>query len=105
MYKIVKANAGTVRKIADNKSVNNLITKEDASAISLATTEGKDFYGQEVTRYNRAYFVLEGTLEVNFDGEYHRLSVGDACYIDAGTKYEMKGTFKAVVVNQPAFGT
>jgi ethanolamine utilization protein EutQ (cupin superfamily) len=105
MYKIIKANEGTVRQIADNKSANNLITKDDTSAISLATTEGEDFYEREITKYNRIYFVLEGNLELVFSGESHQLSVGDACYMDSGTEYEMKGTFKAVVVNQPAFGT
>jgi len=105
MYRIVKANEGTIRKIADNKTANNLITKDISSLVSLSTTEATDYCEKETTDYSRIYYVLEGSLELTFDGLPHELTEGDSCYMDAGTEYEMRGTFKVVVVNQPAFGT
>ena len=73
MFKIVKANEGTMRQITDNKSANNLITKNDTTAMSFATTEGVDFYEKESTSYNRIYYVLVGKLELGFDGKFYAL--------------------------------
>lgn len=105
MYKIVKASEGTIRQIAENKTANNLITKEISPDFSLATTEATDYYEQETTPYNRIYFVLEGELELTIDHQTSTLQQGDACFIGKDTTYEMRGTFKAVTINQPAFGS
>jgi len=104
-YKIVRESEGTVRQIAPNKSANNLITKEISPEISLATTKATDYYEQETTLYDRIYYVLEGELELTVDNETSTLKKGDACFIGKGTTYEMRGTFEAVTVNQPAFGS
>lgn len=105
MFKVVRASEGTIRQIAENKTANNLITKDICLDLSLATTEATDYYEQETTPYNRIYYVLEGELELTVDGETNKLQTGDACFIGKDTAYEMRGTFKAVTVNQPAFGS
>lgn len=105
MYKIVRRNEGTLRQIASNKSANNLINKDISPAVSLATTKAIDYYEKETTPYDRIYFMLEGELELTFDDQNNTLQKGDACFIARGTEYEMRGTFEAVVINQPAFGT
>jgi ethanolamine utilization protein EutQ (cupin superfamily) len=105
MYKIVKSSEATVRQITDNKTANNLITKDISPNISLATTRADNYYEKETTEYDRIYFVLEGEMEVNIDGDTQTLTVGDACFISKGTAYEMRGSFNAVTVNQPAFGS
>jgi len=104
MYKVVRASEGTIRHIADNKTANNLITKEISPTVSLATTEATDYYEKETCEYNRIYYVLDGELQISSDGVKSTLQVGDACFIPKGTVYEMHGTFKALTVNQPAFG-
>ena len=104
MYKIVRQSEGTTRRITDNKSANNLITKDISPGVSLATTEATDYYEKETTPYDRIYFVLEGELELTVGGKTSNLQKGDACFISRGTEYEMHGTFEAVTVNQPAFG-
>lgn len=103
MYKIVRESEGSIRQIAPNKTANNLITKDISPNISFATTEATDYYEKEKTTYDRIYYVLEGELELSFDSEANTLQKGDACFIGKGTTYEMRGTFKAVTVNQPAF--
>jgi len=44
-------------------------------------------------------------MQIDADGTQSVLSVGDACFIEKGTTYEMRGTFNAVTVNQPALGS
>jgi ethanolamine utilization protein EutQ (cupin superfamily) len=105
MYKIIRKSEATVRQIADNKLALNYVTKDLSPEVSLAVTEATDYYEKEITDYNRIYYVLEGELVLAFDGNEVKLSAGDSCFVGKGTGYEMSGTFKAVMVNQPAFGT
>ena len=105
MHKIIKATEGTIRHISPNKFANNLITKEISPNLSLATIEAQDYYEQETTLCNRIYYVLQGALTIIADGETNELREGDVCFIGEDTTYDMSGTFKAVVVNQPAFGS
>jgi len=105
MYKIVKASEAIVRDIADNKIARNLITKDISLSVSLAVTEATDYYEKETTLYNRIYYVTEGTMSLTIGNDTQDIETGDACYIEKDTTYEMQGTFKAITVNQPAFGS
>lgn len=105
MFKVVRKADAAVREIGDDKSVANYITKDVSSDVSLAVTEATDYSEMETTNYNRIYFVLEGELLLKFDDQEVSLLKEDACFVEKGTAYEMKGTFKAVIINQPAFGT
>jgi ethanolamine utilization protein EutQ (cupin superfamily) len=104
MFKVVTKSEATVRNIAENKIARNYITKAISPEVSLATTEATDYFEQETSEYNRIYYVTEGILNLVIEGEKISLEEGDACYIGRNTPYEMHGTFKAVIVNQPAFG-
>jgi len=67
---------------------------------------GVDFtYEEEIAKYNRIYFVLQGKLTLTFNNKKVDLNEGDCCYLTKGEKYIMSGTFKVIVINQPAFGT
>lgn len=105
MYKVVKKSDAVIRKISENKVATNYITKDISPHVSFTTLEATDYEEKETTSYNRIYHVLKGTLTLTFDDQVVILLEGDSCYIEKGTNYEMCGTFKAVVVNQPAFGT
>jgi len=105
MHKVVRHTEGKIRKISDTKSSNNLITKEISPTVSLATIEASDYNEKEITDYDRIYYLLEGALELFIENETVELQPGDVCYLSSGTEYEMKGTFRAIVVNQPAFGS
>jgi mannose-6-phosphate isomerase-like protein (cupin superfamily) len=105
MYKLVKASEASVRQIADKKTAANLITKEISPDFSLATTEAVDYYEEETTPYNRIYYVMEGSMKLVIGDDELEVEAGDACYIEKDTTYKMRGTFKAVVINQPAFGS
>jgi len=105
MYKLVKAADAIVRQIADNKIVSNFITKEINANLSFATTEATDYYEKETTAYTRIYYVLDGVMVITIANEKFNVETGDVFYIDKDSTYEMQGTFKAVTVNQPAFGS
>ncbi|MDP2926944.1 MAG: hypothetical protein Q8N65_02310 [bacterium] len=105
MYKLVRKSEAIFRKIADNKFATNYITKDISPNVSLATLEGKDYQEETITEYNRIYYVLNGELVLAFDSEKISLEEGDTCFISKDTKYGISGTFKAIVINQPAFGT
>ena len=105
MYQIVRQSEGAIRQITDNKTANNLITKDISPDVSFAITKATDYYEKETTPYNRIYFVLDGELELTVNSEANTLQKGDSCFIGKDTEYEMRGTFEATVVNQPAFGS
>ena len=104
-YKIVRESEGIIRQIAPNKSATNLISKDITAAISLATIETTNLYEKETTDYDRIYYVLAGELRLDFDNKSNVLRTGDACFISKNTTYEIRGSFKAIVINQPAFGS
>lgn len=87
------------------KTSLNYITKNISPALSLATIEAVDYTESETAHYSRAYYILSGTMHISIDGTELELSPEDACFIEKDTPYEMRGTFKAVVINQPAFGS
>lgn len=103
-YKIVRSNEATVREIAPSYHAHNFITKDISPNFSLAVNGAIDHTETETTEYDRIYYVIEGVIHLEFDGEKLNLETGDSCFISKGTTYDFGGTFKAVVVNQPAFG-
>jgi mannose-6-phosphate isomerase-like protein (cupin superfamily) len=105
MYKVVRSSEGMVRQIAETYRATNLITKDISPNVSLAVTEASNHHETEITLYDRLYLVLEGAVELTFDSETVQLKPGDSCFIGKDTEYEISGTFKTVIVNQPAFGT
>jgi len=104
MFKVIRKSEASIRKIADNKTATNYITKDISSQMSFATIEAIDYFEKETSSYNRIYYVLKGTLQLMFGKQEISLQGEDSCFVEKGTTYEMKGTFKAIVVNQPAFG-
>jgi len=105
MIKVVRSGEAVVREIAPSYHAHNFISKDIAPNFSLAVNEAKDHSETETTQYDRIYYVIEGMIKINFNGEELELRAGDSCFIGKGTTYQFGGTFKAVVVNQPAFGS
>jgi len=106
MYKVVKKENSIERKISDKKSVFNYITKDISLELSLAVIRGYDLDLTEITiENNRIYYIIKGTLFLNFQGEELILEEGDSCFISKGTSYIMSGAFEVVTVDQPAFGS
>lgn len=105
MHHLTQKDQAVLRTIADSKTALNYITKDVSPAMSLATTEAEDHFEQEICEYDRIYFVLEGVMNIEIEGEKVAIQPEDAFFIAKGTEYSMQGTFRAVVVNAPAFGS
>lgn len=105
MYKVINSTQATKRQITSNKLARNYITKNIDPNLSLATLEASNYDEEETTKYTRIYYVLEGSLELIVGNEASTLQKNDTIYIEKNTTYKMKGTFKAIVINEPAFGT
>lgn len=105
MIKVIRKSEAKERKITENKSAFNYITKDISPEVSLSVIEGVDFKGVISLSENRIYFILSGSLVLNLNGEKTTLYPEDSCLISKGTTYTMSGTFKAVSVDQPAYGT
>jgi mannose-6-phosphate isomerase-like protein (cupin superfamily) len=93
------------RQVSDSKKIKNYITDEFSPNVSLSVIEADDFESHERTEYDRIYFVLEGRMIVAIDGQEYVLRADDSLFLHSGTEYIMKGSFRSIVVNQPAFGT
>lgn len=92
------------RKISDSYSVFNMLKKELNKNVSLSIAVAKNH--SEITknmRSDRIYYVLEGKLSVIVGTESYTAKAGDLVFISKRTPYEFNGTFKAVLINVPAF--
>lgn len=105
MFKLVKSSDASLRQITDTHWAKNYITKGITKNISLAVVGGDNLSMTEKTAYNRIYYVLSGLINAKFGEEIIQAGVGDSLFVAAGTQYLLEGSFEAVVVNQPAFGT
>ncbi|MCX6731107.1 MAG: hypothetical protein NTZ55_04620 [Candidatus Roizmanbacteria bacterium] len=104
MIKVIRNNEGKKNVIADNKTAINLITKDISPGVSLAIIDATNYCEEEKTLYDRIYYVIDGKLGLTTDDNDQVLESGDSCFISKGTIYTMAGTFKLLVINQPAFG-
>ncbi len=102
--KIIKKKEGNPRKISETYKVTNFLTKEINENVSLAVSEATNHSETtENIRSDRVYFVLEGKLIVKKDGKEFVAESGDIIFILKNTKYHFEGTFKAILINSPAF--
>ena len=101
---IIKKNQGIARKISKNYQVTNFLTKDSSENASLAVSEATNH--SETTkniRSDRVYYVLEGQLVVKKNNKEFVAKRGDVVFIPKNTEYHFEGTFKAILINSPAF--
>ena len=103
MIKLIKNKEGIKREISPSYIINNLLTKESSSSVSLV--EGISKNHQEITKginNDRVYYILKGKMTI-LGKEKLIAEEGDVLFISKDTEYEFEGTFKAIIVNVPAF--
>ena len=104
MIKLIRNEEAKERKISDSYTVFNLLTKETSKKVSFALAEAKNH--SEITKNvksDRVYYVLEGQLIVSDGSNIYIANPGDLIFIEANTPYHFKGSFKAILINVPAF--
>ena len=104
MILVVKKEEMEERKINDDHTVFDMLKKNLSKNISLSIVKSKGHV--EITRNmrsDRIYYVLEGQLRVIVGPESYIVGAGDLIFISKKTPYHFAGTFKAVLINVPAF--
>ena len=102
--KLFKRSEGIARKISESYKVTNFLTKELSENISVAISEANNhFEDTKNIRSDRVYYVLEGKLKVKINDKEVVAEVGDMIFIPKNTAYHFEGTFKAILINTPAF--
>jgi mannose-6-phosphate isomerase-like protein (cupin superfamily) len=81
---------------------NMAISSEDSHGVCLKIIEEKDCNKKEIAEYNRIYYVFEGELQLAINNKENLLYSGDACFVEKGMLFEIKGTFKALSVHKRA---
>ena len=105
MYKVVRKSEAKGRPVGETKSVLEYVTKETSPAVSLVIVKNSGDWGEVVSKYNRIYFVLEGSLKLKFtDGEEVTLGPWDSCFVSVGEKYNFAGDCQVITVDSPAHG-
>lgn len=102
--KLIKRNKGITRKISKTYQVTNFLTQEHCKNLSVAISEAKNH--KEITKNiesNRVYYILRGKLIGKSGNEKFIAEKGDILFIPKSTKYQFQGTFKAILINSPAF--
>jgi len=92
------------RKISDSHTVFDMLKKDLSKNVSLAIATAKNH--SEITKNmksDRIYYVLEGKLTVIVGTELYAANPGDLIFISKRTPYNFQGSFKAILINVPAF--
>jgi len=98
---LIRSTDGFERKISETYSVKNMLTKQECENVSVAVSSAighKETTKSEVS--DRVYYIIEGELKVEPELIAKK---GDILFIPKNTEYSFSGTFKAVLINAPAF--
>lgn len=100
--KLIKTTDGIIRKISDSYSVLNLLTINDSPNLSVWISTAENYNNTTKTTSDRVYYILEGELIAN---NSFSAGKGDVIFIPGNTEYSFKWSFKAILINSPAFKT
>jgi mannose-6-phosphate isomerase-like protein (cupin superfamily) len=98
MYMVVRKSLNTAKRISGNKMTLNEIVPND-QRISLDFAEVIDHYEKTIAAYNRIYYIAEGHMQFYFNNQLINLQKGDACFVEKGMHFELKGTFTVIIVS------
>jgi mannose-6-phosphate isomerase class I len=100
MYIVVRKSQKGIKKISDEKKQLNEIVPID-QRISLDVAEVVDHHEKTKAAYNRIYYVSDGQMQIYFNNQHINLEKGDACFVEKGMSFELKGTFSVIIVSHP----
>lgn len=102
--KYVKKEDSIIRGEGSSYRIANYITKENSEKVSLAVSELNGEAPKTMnTVSDRIYYFVEGTAEFIFENKIIKVEKEAALFIPANTEYKMIGSFKAILINSPAF--
>ena len=99
MFIIARKSQDSVKKIFDEKSINEIVPQDQK--ISLDIADVKNHYERTKAAFNRIYYVSEGLMHLHIKNQDFELHKGDACFVEKGTIFELQGTFSVFIVSHP----
>jgi ethanolamine utilization protein EutQ (cupin superfamily) len=102
--KVIRKSEAIARKISDSYQVINFLTREASENVSLAIGQAENH--SETTknvRSDRIYYIIEGKLVLKQGGNELVAEPGDVVFIPKNTEYGFGGSFRAILINSPAF--
>ena len=105
MFKLVRSSDTTSRNHNGSYTITNYLTKEFSKDFSIAVskmTNGNHELTRSVTS-DRIYYFIEAQAEFVIGNETLAIRGDDVLFIEKNTDYSFSGTFKAVLINLPAF--
>jgi ethanolamine utilization protein EutQ (cupin superfamily) len=105
MHKVIRKSEAKERRVGETKSVFDYITKEISPAVSFVVVKNAGNWGEVVSKYDRVYFVLEGSLTLKFQDEEVVLESWDSCFVDKDEKFNFSGDCQVIIVDSPAHGS
>ncbi|MCA9383652.1 hypothetical protein KC909_04755 [Candidatus Dojkabacteria bacterium] len=103
MYKITRKSDRNLKHLTEFKDIFEIFTSEDTEKVSINTVEGTGRFDNVEATSNFYYFVYQGELTLEFSDETITLTEEDAIWIYIGSKYNMLGNYKVLMVCEPAF--
>ena len=100
MFIIARKSQASVKKIFDEKKSIDEIVPQDQK-ISLDIADVKNHYEKTKAAFNRIYYVSEGLMHLSIKNQDFELHKGDACFVEKGTIFELRGTFNVIIVSHP----
>ena len=97
---VIKKSETPVKKISDDKMSLNEIVDIDEK-VSLNVTEAVDYNERTTAEYSRIYYIYDGLMQLSINNRELELGKGDACFVEKGMTFALKGTFKVITVSQP----
>ena len=102
--KYVKKEEAVIRGEGSSYVISNYITRDYSDKVSVAVSELSGNAPKTVNLVSdRIYYFIEGDAEFIFDDKVIKIEKDATLFIPAKTEYKMIGSFKAVLVNAPAF--
>jgi ethanolamine utilization protein EutQ (cupin superfamily) len=100
---LIRSSEGFERKISETYSVKNMLAKQECENVSVAvSTANRHKETTKSSGSDRVYYIIEGELKVEPELSAKK---GDLIFIPKNTEYTFSGTFKAVLINAPAFSS
>ncbi len=102
--KVVRAPGSGGREAGRNYIIYSMISGEVSERVSIAVgyADGVDMKTRNL-RSESIYYVLEGEMKVGCGGEEVVIGPGDSVFLESNIPYTLKGTFRALIINSPAF--
>jgi len=97
---VIRKTRTSIKKVTEDKKPLSELVKIDEK-ISLDVVEVNNHYEKTKAAFSRIYYISEGIMQLIINNQELLLEKGDACFVEKGMLFELKGTFTVIIVSRP----